>query len=215
MSAVRPTGTRRRFLGALAAAAMAGLAAGLATVETAAQQPDQSRWLKGRLLVAAPEIRDPRFTHTVIFMVEHDATGALGLVINRVLGTGPLAKLMESLKIDSTGASGDIRVHYGGPVEPQHPFIIHSAEYRSRGTRRVTDEVAVTSAPEVLLDIAKGTGPKRSVFALGYAGWGPGQLESEMQRRDWVSVPAESGLIFGADQDAKWERALAKLRIDL
>ena len=169
----------------------------------------------GQLLVALDELRDPRFFHTVIYMVRHDRDGAMGLVVNRPLGEIPTVELLARLGVHDEGVRGTIRVHYGGPVEAGRGFVLHTADYMTTGSQLVADGVALTGAPEMLESIARGTGPRRSVFALGYAGWAPGQLEAEIHRGAWATVPSDVELLFGDDQGRKWERALAqrKLRI--
>ncbi len=169
----------------------------------------------GKLLVAAPSMRDPRFAETVIFMVEHNSAGALGLVVNRVIGTGPIGDMMTKLGVEGGDPTRDLEVHYGGPVELKFAFVLHSTDYQAEGGRRINDKYSMTSRAAILIDIAKGKGPRKSLFALGYAGWAPGQLEAEMKRQDWIVIPADDALIFGKDFEHKWERAIAKRGFDL
>jgi putative transcriptional regulator len=140
----------------------------------AARQPDRDarqNSVAGRLLVATPDLDDPNFRRTVVYMVHHDESGAMGLVINRVLGAGPLDKMLEGLGIDAEGDSSvEIEVHYGGPVETSRGFMLHTPDYQGADTTVVSDLAALTLTPEILRDIAAGRGPKRSLFALGYAG---------------------------------------------
>ncbi len=175
----------------------------------------QSASLTGQFLVATDELRDPRFVRTVVYMVRHDASGAMGLIVNRPLGEAPLSELLERLGMNGQGVNGRIRVHFGGPVEPALGFVLHTTEYRIPGTRVVRDGIAVTSQPEILRAIGTRTGPRKSLFALGYAGWAPGQLEAEIGAGAWVSVPADEGLIFDEDYEKKWERAMARRTIHL
>ena len=153
---------------------------------------------------------DPRFFHAVIYMIEHDASGAMGLLVNRPVATVPLARLLADVGADTTGVSGTIRVRLGGPVEVSRGAVLHTAEYAAKETLRVTSLVSVTWEPEVLRAIASGTGPRRSLFALGYAGWGPGQLEAEITAGAWIAVPADEELVFGDDDEGKWEQAISK-----
>ncbi|MFQ5984889.1 MAG: YqgE/AlgH family protein [Alphaproteobacteria bacterium] len=171
--------------------------------------------LTGRLLVAAAKMPDPRFMYTVIYMVRHDADGAMGVVVNRPLGDVPFARLFERLGIEDDGVGGSIRVHKGGPVEETRGFVLHSADYVGDGTMVVDGEVALTAEADILSAIAAGTGPRLSLFLLGYAGWAPGQLEAEMAAGDWVTVPADEALVFDDDYDGKWQRAIARRGIDL
>jgi putative transcriptional regulator len=171
--------------------------------------------LAGQLLVATEQMPDPRFFRTVIYMVRHDATGALGLVVNRPLGDVRLKDLLERSGRDSRDVTGSVRVHYGGPVEPARAFVLHTADYTGLESRVIGDGIAVTGHPEVLDAMARGQGPRRSLFVLGYAGWAPGQLEGEIQRGGWISVLPNEALVFDEDHERKWERAMARRRIDL
>jgi putative transcriptional regulator len=166
--------------------------------------------LAGQLLVATSEMGEPRFFHAVIYMVQHDASGAMGLLVNRPVATVPLARLLADVGADTTGVSGTIRVRLGGPVEVSRGAVLHTAEYATKETLRVTGQVSVTWEPEILRAIAGGTGPRRSLFALGYAGWGPGQLEAEITAGAWIAVPADEELVFGDDDEGKWEQAISK-----
>jgi putative transcriptional regulator len=186
-----------------------------AAAGTAALAAPEGGSLAGQLLVATPEMPDPRFAGTVIYMVRHDSAGALGLALNRPIGTVPLAQLLERLGLESEGVSGNIRVHSGGPVDGGRGFVLHTAEYSRNGTVKVNEMVAVTFQPEVLRDIAAGAGPRRALFALGYAGWAPGQLEAEIKAGGWVGVPADEALVFDEDYEGKWRRAMARRMINL
>ncbi|HET7875489.1 MAG TPA: YqgE/AlgH family protein, partial [Methylomirabilota bacterium] len=188
------------------------LAAGLsvpADVPRAVHAQLKPRLLTGQLLVASPGMRDPRFVQTVIYMARHDGTGAMGLTVSRKVGEAPLAELIERLGMDPAGATGNIAVHWGGPVEPGRGFMLHTAEYAGEGTLPVDERFALTVHPGILRAIAQGQGPRRILFALGYAGWGPGQLEAELDRGDWITVPADEDLVFGQNYDTKWDRATA------
>lgn len=169
--------------------------------------------LAGQLLVATPELGDPNFFRTVIYMVEHDEKGAMGLVVNRPLARGPIADLLKGLHGESEGAQGEIVIHYGGPVEPGKGFVLHSDDYLSDTTRVGSSGIAVTTQVEIVQAIGRGEGPKKSIFVLGYAGWAPGQLEAEIKEGAWFSIPVDPSLIFEGDAATKWERAMAKRRI--
>lgn len=164
--------------------------------------------LAGQLLVASPTMADPRFAHTVIYMVAHDGGGAMGLVLNRELGEGSLKALLQGFGVDNADAEGLARLQYGGPVEPARGFVLHSADYSGRGTRLIGDGVALSTGFDVLKALASGEGPQRRRFYLGYAGWGPGQLEGELAHEDWLTAPADPSLIFGDDDDAVWDKAM-------
>lgn len=171
--------------------------------------------LAGRLLVASPKMGDPRFFESVIYMVRHDATGAMGLVVNRPIGVGPISKLLEEFGEEAGGGEVEILLHYGGPVERRMGFVLHSTDYVGEGTIVVDDGVALSSNLDVLKAIDAGKGPERRLFAIGYAGWGAGQLEAELAAQDWYVVPADDRLIFDDSPEGKWQRAMAKRGVDL
>ena len=171
--------------------------------------------LTGQLLVATAKMGDPRFARTVIYIVSHGADGAMGLVLNRELGVAPVSVLLEGLGVADSGVPGEVRVHYGGPVERDRGFVLHSSDVVVEGTVAVNGDVALSADVEILRAIAAGEGPRRSLFALGYAGWAPGQLEGEIAREDWFSVPGDENLIFDDDLDTKWDRAFDKRGIEL
>ena len=171
--------------------------------------------LTGKFLVAAPTMDDPNFSKTVIFILEHDEHGALGIVVNHVLGTAPAAEILKGLGIDGHDAAGRLKVFLGGPVEPAATFVLHSSDYSNPNTHTITSSVAVTGDTEILEAISKGKGPAHSLIALGYAGWGPGQLEAEMAHNAWYVAPADINILFDNDVDGKWKRALATSGVDL
>ncbi len=175
--------------------------------------------LVGRLLVATGNMADPRFRNTVIYMVEHNAGGAMGLIVNLPFGRIPLARLFEKLGLappEAGGAAGsEIEVFYGGPVEPGRSFLLHSTEVVVAGSIVVGDGVAMTAEAEMLHKIARGEGPARSLFALGYSGWGPRQLESELARDDWFTIPFDPALVFADEPARSWERAAARRSLEL
>ena len=171
--------------------------------------------LAGHLLVAMPQMQDPRFARTVVYLCAHNEDGAMGLVVNRPLDDVTWPTLMKQLGIEMTGTKSDKRIHFGGPVEAGRGFVLHSADYVEDGTLVVAGNVALTATLEILRAIGRGGGPKRSLLALGYAGWGPGRLDSEIQANGWLSVAADEELVFDAQHDDKWRRALAKLGVDL
>ena len=173
----------------------------------------------GLLLIASQGLQDPRFSHTVILLVRHDRGGALGIMINRPVGTRPIATVLaESKGKEGAGdgkqpgsdaaVEGSIKVYLGGPVQRQFGFVIHSADYRRPETLAVTGQLAMTATRGVLRDIGQHKGPAKYLFALGYAGWGKGQLEGEIARRDWFTTVADPELVFDSDRDALWQTAL-------
>lgn len=171
-------------------------------------------YLTGQLLVAMPTMRDPRFTRSVIYLCAHNSEGAMGLVVNRLVGSITFPDLLEQLGIEPGGESGSIRVHFGGPVEAERGFVLHSTDYVQSGTMVVDRDVALTGTIDILRDMAGGHGPRKSLLALGYAGWGPGQLDAEIQANGWLSVSADESLVFDEGLDDKWERAIGKIGID-
>ncbi len=172
--------------------------------------------LAGHLLVAMPQMQDPRFARSVVYLCAHNADGAMGLVVNRLLDEVTWPALMKQLGIETTGtSSGDRRIHFGGPVEAGRGFVLHSADYVEDGTLVVDGKVALTATLEILRAIGSGAGPKKSLLALGYAGWGPGQLDSEIQANGWLNVAADEDIVFDDQNGDKWQRALNKLGVDL
>ena len=192
------------------------LPAGLlhAALQSPAQAPGPAS-LAGQILIASPGLRDPRFERTVILMVRHSAGGALGIVINRPLGERPLASLLEAIGERNNGVSGSLRIFYGGPVQPEIGFVVHSADFHAPETIDIDGHVAMTSSREILRDIASRRGPEKMLVAFGYAGWGPGQLESELAQRAWFTAAADSKLIFDLDRDKVWDDAMAHRTQDL
>ena len=176
---------------------------------TAADPPEIAS-LTGQLLIASPNIGDPRFAHTVILMVKHDKEGAFGIIINRPFAEKSIASLLEGSGEDLSGIEGTLRVFAGGPVQPELGFVVHSTEYRREDTIEVDEHVAMTTSRQILRDIGHHRGPQKTLFALGYAGWGPGQLENELARHDWFTAPEEPKLIFDDDRASLWEDAMAR-----
>jgi putative transcriptional regulator len=172
--------------------------------------------LVGQLLVAMPQMRDPRFARSVVYLCVHsDDAGAMGLVINKPLGSLTMGELFAQLDIAPSSKINSRPVHFGGPVEAGRGLVLHTADYREEATLLVDDKIALTGTLEILRAIGKGRGPRQSLFALGYAGWGPGQLDAEIQANGWLSVAGDDDIIFDSEHDEKWRRALGKLGIEL
>jgi putative transcriptional regulator len=171
--------------------------------------------LAGQLLVAMPQMGDPRFARSVIYLCAHSGdAGAMGLVINKLMGSLTMAELFAQLEIEP-GSLADTRpVHFGGPVETGRGFVLHTGDYREEGTMPVADNISVTATLDILRAIGRGGGPRQCLFALGYAGWAPGQLDAEIQANGWLSVAADEQIVFDPGYDGKWRRALAKLGIE-
>jgi putative transcriptional regulator len=185
-----------------------------AALQNPAEAPGQPS-LAGQILIASPALRDPRFDHTVVLMVRHSAGGALGIVLNHPLGERPLAALLDAIGEKNNGASGSLRIFSGGPVQPEIGFVIHSTDYHGPETVEIDANVAMTSSREILRDIATRHGPQKMLVAFGYAGWAPGQLESELAQRAWFTAAADTRLIFDADRDKLWDDAMAHRTQDL
>jgi putative transcriptional regulator len=185
-----------------------------AALQNPAEPPGQAS-LAGRILIASPGLRDPRFDHTVVLMVRHSAGGALGIVLNHPLGERPLASLLDAIGEKGSGITGTLRIFSGGPVQPEIGFVIHSTDYHRPETIEIDGRVAMTSSREILRDIASQHGPQMVLVAFGYAGWGPGQLENELGQRAWFTAASDSKLIFEDDRDKLWDDAMAHRTQDL
>jgi putative transcriptional regulator len=164
----------------------------------------------GDLLIAAAQIGDPRFHHSVVLLLRHDKDGAFGIVINRPLAEETIAKLLEATGDDAGGVEGSIRVFNGGPVQQELGFLIHSTDYRRAETMTVDGKVAMTGSKDAVRDIGQHKGPQKYLFALGCTGWGPGQLEAEIAHSDWFTVPEDPALVFDEERGAVWDKALAR-----
>jgi putative transcriptional regulator len=196
----------------LAFPALALWVALLASDRTQSAEATPRASLAGQFLIATPAMRDTGFDHAVILMLRHDQDGAFGIVINRPLGHRPMADLLGA---KDTAASGNVQVFIGGPVQPNIGFVVHSTDYRRAETLDVDGRVAMTSSREVLRDIADKRGPAKALIAFGYAGWAPGQLESELARNVWYTAPEDPTLVFDDDRDKVWEHATARRTQDL
>jgi putative transcriptional regulator len=179
-----------------------------------------SGFLVGKLLIAMPGMEDPRFERSVIFVCSHDETGAMGLIVNKPVEGVRFAELLERYSLtgaeQSDGAPPDVPVLFGGPVELDRGFILHSADYSGgEGTLAINAEFSLTATVDILKEIAKGGGPRERLLALGYSGWGEGQIEDEIRANGWIHCDADAGLVFGTDYAAMWQKAIAKLGLDL
>lgn len=171
--------------------------------------------LTGKILIAMPGMGDPRFDRSVVFLCAHSDEGAMGLIVNKPAEDLTLAELLEQLEISTAPGLPEERVHFGGPVEHARGFVLHSTEYaRSESTLKVSGEFAMTATLDILEDIAAGRGPDRAIMALGYSGWGPGQLEFELVQNGWLTADADSEVIFAQEDGVKWTAALNALGVD-
>lgn len=176
---------------------------------------ESERYLAGELLVAMPEMNDPRFAETIIYMVRHDQDGAFGLVVNRPLAKGPYVDLLKSFGGDIKDAEGELVIHYGGPVGANQGFVLHSDDVMLESSTKVANGIAVTADVKMIEAMARGKGPRESLVIFGYAGWAPGQLEMELQGNSWFVIAGDKALIFGKDADKKWRQAIDKRQIPL
>ncbi|WP_235970974.1 YqgE/AlgH family protein [Palleronia pontilimi] len=170
--------------------------------------------LTGKLLVAMPGMGDPRFERAVLLICTHDGEGAMGLMVNKPAPQLSFHDLLTQLQLPCETAAPR-QVHFGGPVEGQRGFVLHSRDYAGDASTLAVDETtAMTATLDILRDIAGGTGPAHALVALGYAGWSPGQVEGEIAANGWLVVDPTPELVFGADNDAKWMAAIRALGID-
>jgi putative transcriptional regulator len=176
---------------------------------------NQSMRMIDQFLIAMPALQDPNFSHGVTYMCEHTAEGAMGIIVNRPLDIS-LGEVLSQMHIE-TSIDAVIRqpIFLGGPVQCERGFVIHKPHGSWEATLKVTDEIAVTSSRDILEAIAAGRGPKHCLVALGYAGWGPGQLEREMKENAWLNVGADDRIFFEVPYEQRWEAAAALSGVDL
>jgi putative transcriptional regulator len=181
-----------------------------------------SLYLDGQMLIAMPGIGDARFDRSVIYLCAHSENGAMGIIVNKPSLEISFLDLLDRLSVIPSGELGklpsalaDIPVHFGGPVEPGRGFVLHSADYFStESSMPVDDKVALTATLDILRAMTAGKGPERVFLALGYAGWGPGQLDDEIRRNGWLHCDADDALLFGEDDELKYDAALGKIGVD-
>lgn len=179
-------------------------------------------YLDGQLLIAMPAMSDPRFARTVIYLCAHSSDGAMGIIVNQHAPHINFCELLEQLNIvpekDRISIPEDLEemaVHVGGPVETGRGFVLHSADYFAEdSTLPIDDGVCLTATIDILRAIARGKGPDKALLALGYAGWAPGQLETEIQSNGWLNCDSDADLIFDDDIEGKYSRAMTKIGID-
>jgi len=171
--------------------------------------------LSGKILIAMPDMGDPRFARSVILICAHSDEGAMGLIINHPTGDVDLSHLADQLDLECAPEFRDRPIHTGGPVETERGFVLHSQDYSSAiSTMRVTSDISLTGTLDILEDIAQANGPEKTLVLLGYCGWGPGQLESELAQNAWLTGDAPFDLVFSTPDRKKWEVALANENID-
>ncbi|MGE3148889.1 MAG: YqgE/AlgH family protein [Pseudorhodoplanes sp.] len=186
------------------------------------EQKDAGAYLDGQMLVATPAMSDERFMKSVIYICAHSPEGAMGIIVNRPASNIKFQDLLVKLRVipaaeaDDVARQDAVRVMKGGPVEAERGFVLHSSDFFiENSTLPIDDGVCLTATLDILKAIAKGTGPQNAILALGYAGWAPGQLESEIQDNGWLHCAADSELIFGAAIDQKYDKALKKIGIEI
>jgi putative transcriptional regulator len=177
--------------------------------------PDEIESLAGRLLIAMPGIGDPRFDRAVVLVCIHNREHAMGVRVNLPLEDTSVGAVLSRLEVTGSPRDPNQLVLAGGPVEPERGFVLHSADYAVPGsTMPIGEGLGLTATREVLQALADPVnGPRRSLLALGYAGWGPGQLETELRENVWLTAPLDLDLLFDEDHDAKWDRALAHMGV--
>jgi putative transcriptional regulator len=179
------------------------------------EQNGAENFLEGKLLIAMPGMADDRFARTVIYMCAHSPQGAMGLVINKPIPGLTFQQLLAQMDIPTGGGFHDRPILFGGPVDTERGFVLHTRDYEAPdATLQVSDEIALTATKDILRAMAEGQGPRDALFALGYAGWGPGQVESEFHDNGWLHCDAETALVLGLEPERKWRAALAKLGVD-
>lgn len=185
------------------------------SIRTALTQSRAGGYLEGQLLVATTAITESCFNRSVLYLCSHGKEGAMGVIINRIMPDLKYADVLKQLKIEKPFSFIDPSVYLGGPVESSRGLVVHSPDYSHSDTVVLSDDVAVTSNLQVLRDIVVGRGPKKHLLTLGYSGWGPGQLEAEIEANSWISVPANASLIFNTADSDKWVLAAQSLGVDM
>ncbi len=171
-------------------------------------------YFSNQFLVAMPGLEDTNFSHSVTLLCEHSDKGALGLIINRPTDLR-LSEMLDQMGVERTQLSGDPIVYWGGPVQPERGFVVHSAPGVWDSTLKLDDDLYITTSRDVLGAIGRGEGPQRYIVALGYAGWGEGQLESEIMSNSWLNTPVDSGVLFGTPAPQRWLAATRLLGVDV
>ncbi|NDF11641.1 MAG: YqgE/AlgH family protein [Proteobacteria bacterium] len=171
-------------------------------------------YLEGQFLIATPTLQESCFSKTVVYLCSHDATGAMGLIINQTLDIPDAEKVLKQFRIP-TQKRKKMAVHFGGPVDMVRGFVLHSTDYQSEDTFAMNEDIALTSSIDILRDIVEGTGPKKHLLALGYSGWTANQLEREIEANSWLSVPASTEIIFDSKNEVKWQKAAKSVGVDL
>lgn len=176
--------------------------------------PEAQGWLTGQLLLAMPSLRDVRFAQSVIFICAHNEDGAMGLILNRLLRKPRFEDLMQQLGVEPFPPQRSLPISLGGPVDEHRGFVLHSNDWSGDGSLTISGEYSLSANLEVLQAIAGGHGPTRARLLLGYAGWGKGQLEDEIQQNSWLTAPPDDDIMYDTAYQTKWQRAFAGLKVD-
>ena len=171
--------------------------------------------LEGQLLIAMPQMPDPRFSKSVIYICSHTQDGAMGIVINKPADSIDVDQLLQQLEITNSNKNNNIGVYFGGPVEASRGFVLHSTDYMNESTLLLGNGFALTETIEVINSIASGEGPSKSILALGYAGWEKGQLDVEIKNNGWLIAPADTELVFDTNNSDKWEFSAKRIGINI
>lgn len=179
--------------------------------------PKDREFLAGQMLIAMPNMGDPRFTRSVIFMCAHDEDHAMGVIVNKPLDDVDMSELLAQLEIAPRGDAAATPVFFGGPVQTERGLVLHTLDYQLENTLALNDELGLTASRDILIDIAGASptrkAPRRFLLAIGHAGWGAGQLEQEIAQNAWAHCDADEDIIFNGAHDAIWKRALSKLGV--
>jgi putative transcriptional regulator len=209
----RPTPSRRSPASAGDKTALSGAKTG-GDPGGAVGDAGSGRYLTGQLLIAMPAMAGSAFAQSVIYLCAHTDEGSMGIVLNQPLSSPTFGDLLRQLNVAPVPPLRQITLRRGGPVDGARGFVLHTPDWTDDGSLVVENGLALTASLDILKAIADGGGPRQGLLALGYAGWGPGQLEDEIQQNAWLSAPASLDLVFGDHPETIWRRALASLKVD-
>ena len=173
--------------------------------------------LSGHLIIARPQMQDPMFERSVVYLCEHTTKGSMGVIINQQLGLLSFSELLKEFKIDnhSNESSDRVNIHIGGPLDSVRTFVLHTSDFTKKSTYKINETFSLSTSLEIFKAIAMGKGPRQCLVTLGYSGWEPGQLESEIQQNGWLIAPADEEIVFMPDISKKWEKAFSKIGVNI
>ena len=176
----------------------------------------KSSYLKGNIICALPQLKDIFFSKSIIYITHHNKEGAVGIVLNYKILSIKGTELFKKLRIKDTNQNleKDFSFHIGGPLSQNFGFILHSSDYKSKNTLKISKNVKMTCSTEIINDIARNQGPTKFFISLGYSGWGPGQLEDEIKQNSWINISEELDFLFDMDSEKKWTNAIKRTGID-